>query len=204
MRRQILPYIICFNGCDILETGHNRHRKYFTVPHDTFRLPRAACSGIAMKSPCGFCLIFKFKINRRLIGKTYSGKHLHGLMILHHLHSTYIIVAYAIFPAEKIRTLDVEFVDILTLILNLSALCNINARHTLQHVANAAILSLREAAYIVCDGVALFTNAVSFHGNLLQNRRRHFHFYCQGKFSRIKIYGLLGKTHHSHVDSISF
>lgn len=77
-------------------------------------------------------------------------------MIFHHLDRTHIVMidavgGYAIFTAEKVGAFDIELVDVLALILNLAVFGNIDAGHSLQHIAYGAILLLGEAAYIICN-----------------------------------------------------
>ena len=112
-------------------------------------------------------------------------------MVLHDLDSPDIIVADAVgsnsvFASEKVGTFDIELVYILALILDFSTLRNINTGHTPQHIADGAVLRLRETTDIVCDGVALFPDTVSLYRNFFEQGCPGFHIYRKRKRNAVK------------------
>ena len=101
-------------------------------------------------------------------------------MVLHDLDSPDIIVADAVsgdavFAAEQVGAFYVEFVDVLALILDFAALRNINAGHTAQHIADGAVLRLRETAHVVGNRISLLTYAVCLYRHLFQHSCPGFH-----------------------------
>ncbi len=101
-------------------------------------------------------------------------------MVLHHLHSPYVIMGYAIccytvFTPEKIISLNIKSIYFRPLILNLAVVCHINAGHTLQYIPNGLVLLLSETTYIICNGISIFSDAVCFHHHLLQLQRSFLH-----------------------------
>ncbi len=78
-----------------------------------------------MERPRGFSLILQFEVDSGLVGKTYTGEHLHRLVIFHYFHRSDIFVAYAVggnsvFAAEHVGAFDIELVYVLALILYLA------------------------------------------------------------------------------------
>lgn len=98
-----------------------------------------------------------------MVAETHSGKHAQGLMLLHDLHRADIVVGdavscYAVFSAEQVAALDVEPIDVLSLILYLSTFVHSNSRHPLENIAYGAVLLLREGCHVVGQRVALFSD----------------------------------------------
>ncbi len=62
-------------------------------------------------------------------------------MVLHHLDRAHILMAYAVccyavFAAEEVGAFDIEFVDVLSLVLYLAGLLHVDSRHTFEHITD--------------------------------------------------------------------
>lgn len=122
-------------------------------------------------------------------------------MVLHYLDRAhtlmvYAVGGYAVFAAEKIGAFDVELVDVLALILDSAIVGYIDTGHTLQHIADRAVLPLGEAAYIVGYGVALLADAVGLDSNFLEQGGPGIHIDGQRKTHAVECDGLPCETHH--------
>ncbi len=159
-----------------------------------------------MERPRGLGLVFQLKVYCRLVGKRYSRKHLHGLVVLHNLDRADIIMAYAVggyavAATEKIRAFDIELVDVLSLILYLSVLCHVDARHSAQNIADRAVVLPREGAHVVCYGVALLTDAVGLYRHFLQLYSSRFEIHSEWKGNTVERNRLPGETHNRHFQA---
>ena len=130
-------------------------------------------------------------------------------MIFHHLDGPDIVVAYsvgsnAISATEKVGTLDVELVDVFTLILYFTVLRDINTRHSTQYITDGTILLLGETADQVTDGVALLAYAVGLYDNFLQDSCPWFQIYCKRQYGTNKWNRLLFISHHYHFQKSIF
>lgn len=83
-------------------------------------------------------------------------------------------MAMPYFPQEVVA-FDVEFVDVRALVLYLSVVGDIDSGHTLEHVADGAVLFLGETADVVGYRVAVLTYAVALDNHFLQLQRTLLH-----------------------------
>lgn len=66
-------------------------------------------------------------------------------MVFHDLHGTDVVISDAVcrdavFPAQKVVALNVELIDVYSLILNFPIVGHVNAGHTFQHITYAPVL----------------------------------------------------------------
>ena len=64
--------------------------------------------------------------------------------------------------------MNIQLIDVLALLLYLAVVCDIDARHAFQHIADGSVLLLGEAADIVGDGVALLPYAVGLDNHFFE------------------------------------
>ena len=149
-----------------------------------------------------FRLLLKPEVDRRLIAERDSSEHLHGLMILEYLHSTDIL-SLKIFGNDpvgasgKIVALDIEPVDIRTLILDFSTSVHIETGHTVHHLAYRSVLLTGELTYGISHRITILTYTLGSNAHLLELPGLDIELHSErvGSVDRIERIVFGGKAH---------
>ncbi len=166
---------------------------------------RESCAALTVRHQCGLGSVLEFQVYGCPVGETQSAKHLHRLVVLENLHSTHVVVVDAfggnpVFASEQVVALDVEFVDVLTLVFDLTLVVNIDAGHAVEHIAYIAVLFPGKRSDVVSYGVAVLSDTLRFHGHFFQLESLQGHDYFERHSSAVEFHRLLGVTDHAYLD----
>ena len=152
-----------------------------------------------------FRTVLHLQVDGCLVRETQSAEHLHGLMVLHDLHGTDVIVSDAVcrdavFPAQEVVALDVELIDVYALVLYFPIVGHIDAGHTFQHVAYAPVLLLGKAAHIIGYRVPALPDTVGLDDYFLQLESPFFHPYYERIAIKRQRGGIGTVSHYGDMD----
>ena len=129
---------------------------------------RYTYSAIENGYPTMASLLLKFDVQSRLLRILQSFQYLHRLMVLQHLYACHIrrvdvLCRNTITTVHKVRSVNVELINRLSIVLYLSVIFNLNTWQAFEHICNLLILCGSIFAHIICERITTLFNIGSFY-----------------------------------------
>ena len=151
-----VPALVQHSGADAPSPGH---------------LP--SCTHHRVHGHGAFGRVLQLEVDGHVVGQFLALQHLHGLVVLQHLHGGHIagvdvVGGQTVAALQQVHLLHIELLDGLAVVLYLPVVGHLDTRHTFQHIADDAVALLLIGSHEVVHCVALLADLLCLHVDLLQ------------------------------------